>query len=128
MRTRRFQSSDDPMPPQSGHRSVLLHECIDSLAIQKDDVVVDATLGGAGHAREIASQLGTGGVLIGVDADEEAIQRAAPLLADSAATVHLIRSNFRHIGRELERGGIAAIDKALFDLGWSSFQLTAGRG
>lgn len=128
MRTRRFQSSDDPMPPQRRHRSVLLHECIDSLAIQKDDVVVDATLGGAGHAREIASQLGTEGVLIGVDADEEAIQRAAPLLHGSAAAVHLIRSNFRHIGRELERIGIAEIDKAILDLGWSSFQLTAGRG
>lgn len=128
MRTRSLKSSDDPMPPQNGHRSVLLHEAVESLAIRPDDRVVDATLGGAGHAREIASQLGEGGVFIGVDADEDAIQRAAPLLEAARCTVHLVRSNFRYLSREIERIGVPSIDKALFDLGWSSFQLTAGRG
>lgn len=128
MRTRRFQSSDDPMPPQSAHRSVLLHEAVESLRIRQDDIVVDATLGGAGHAREIASRLGTDGVLIGVDADEDAIQRAALLLESVRPQVHLLRSNFRELARELERIGVESVDKVLFDLGWSSFQLTAGRG
>jgi len=32
------------------HRSVLLHECIDALAIKPDGIYLDGTLGGAGHS------------------------------------------------------------------------------
>ena len=42
----------------SGHRTVLLHEAIEQLVIGKRDVVVDATLGGGGHAKAIAELLG----------------------------------------------------------------------
>jgi 16S rRNA (cytosine1402-N4)-methyltransferase len=111
-----------------GHRSVLLLEAVESLAIQKDDVVVDATLGGAGHAKEMTSRLGENGVFIGFDADEDAIGRAKIALKDSKAPMHLIHANFRHMRAELEKIGVTRVDKVLFDLGWSGFQLTAGRG
>ena len=39
------------------HRSVLLHECIDALAIKPDGIYLDGTLGGAGHSLEICSAL-----------------------------------------------------------------------
>lgn len=119
------------MPSSSAtgeHRSVLLHEAVESLAIAPDDVVVDGTLGGAGHALAIARQLGAHGVLIGVDADEDAVARSRDVLADAAPTVVLIHSNVRHIRRELEKNGIERISKALLDLGWSGYQLAAGRG
>lgn len=132
MRTRRSQSSSDPVSPQTRsaavHRTVLLHEAVEQLAIQKDDVVVDATLGGAGHARAIAEELGKAGTLIGFDLDPEAIERAGGALKGSAPTTHLICANFRDLGAELEKLGISKIDKVLFDLGWSSYQLAAGRG
>lgn len=94
MRTRRSQSSSNSMPSssvsntdgapvQAGHRSVLLHEAVESLSLKKDDVVVDGTLGGAGHALAIVRQLGTGGTLIGVDADQDAVSRARDVLADA---------------------------------------------
>ena len=60
----------------SGHRTVLLHEAIEQLGIKSGDIVVDATLGGAGHATAIAELLGKGGALIGMDLDQEAIERA----------------------------------------------------
>ncbi len=110
-----------------GHRTVLLHEAVDYLDIKGGDAVVDATLGGAGHAREILARLTTG-TLIGFDADAEAVERAKQELWDKTKHVHIVHRNFRYLRSELEKLGIARIDKALFDLGWSGFQLTAGRG
>ena len=131
MRTRRSQSSSDSMSigqSGQGHRSVLLHEAVDALELKKGDTVVDATLGGAGHSLEILKSLGSNGTLIGFDADAEAIQRSEKALSNAQATVHLVHNNFRHVRQELEALGIHTIDKALYDLGWSSYQLSAGRG
>ncbi len=114
---------------QSGvHRPVLLHEALELLVIAADDTVVDATLGGAGHAQAIAKVLGKSGTLIGIDADHDAILRGRELLAEAKPTVHLVEANFRDLSAQLEKLGITHVDKILFDLGWSSFQLGAGRG
>lgn len=113
---------------ETGHRPVLLHEALELLAIRPDDVVVDATLGGAGHAKELVSRLDQRGMFIGFDADAAAIVRAEEALKDSKAPVHLINANFRHFKHELEERGISKVTKVLFDLGWSGFQLSAGRG
>jgi 16S rRNA (cytosine1402-N4)-methyltransferase len=135
MRTRPIQSSSDPVPSQ-GHRSVLLQEAIDLLDIQESDTVVDATLGGAGHAKEIVARLGTAGTFIGFDLDHDAIARAEIALAGAKCKVELIEKNFREMGNALKSfrdssgpaRSVREIDKAIFDLGWSSFQLEAGRG
>ena len=123
-----MQSTSEVKPREDKHLPVLLHEAIDGLAIRRDDIVVDATLGGAGHAILIAEGLGKKGILIGVDADHDAIKRAQFALADVAPKTLFIEGNFRDLAAELRSHGIGHIDKALFDLGWSSFQLDAGRG
>ena len=51
------------------HTSVLLNETIDNLNIRPDGIYVDGTLGGGGHALEVAKRLGEGGRLIGIDQD-----------------------------------------------------------
>ena len=58
-----------------GHVPVLLHECLDALAIKPDGIYVDGTLGRAGHSLEIVKRLTTGR-LIGIDRDETAIAAA----------------------------------------------------
>lgn len=134
MRTRRSQFSGNPMRSRSidpvktasqstGHKPVLLHEATELLAIEPDDCVVDATLGGAGHALAIAQKLGKSGTLIGIDADHDAIIRAQEALAGAGPNVHLVEGNFRDLKAQLDKLGITQITKALFDLGWSSFQL-----
>ncbi len=138
MRTRRSQSSSDPVSeihhPKAiasqslGHKPVLLHEGVDALAISPKDTVVDATLGGAGHAREIVAKLSRGGSFIGFDLDTDAIDRAQDALKGSAPKVTLINANFRTVVRQLKGHGVSKIDKILFDLGWSAYQLDAGRG
>ena len=132
MRTRRSIFSSDPVSSLDttrahSHLPVLLHEAIDQLAIQEGDTVVDATLGGAGHARAIVEKLSKRGTFIGFDLDQDAIERTKKALADAKSTVHLIESNFRTLKNELATRGITHITKALFDLGWSSYQLE-GRG
>ena len=64
-----------------GHVPVLLHECLDALAIRPEGIYVDGTLGRAGHSLEIVKRLTTGR-LIGIDRDETAIA-AAPQLDDA---------------------------------------------
>ncbi len=110
------------------HRPVLLHEAVELLAIQKDDTVVDATLGGAGHALSLAQALGKEGTLIGFDLDPDAIDRAREALAAVHPRTFLVHGNFRNLVNEVSKLGIAQITKALFDLGWSSYQLDSGRG
>lgn len=112
----------------NGHRSVLLHEVITQLDVASDAVVVDATLGGAGHAAALVAQLSSKGSFIGFDADGAAIERAKVRLRDAKPTVHLVNRNFRHLGDALSELSIKKVDAFLFDLGWSSFQLEAGRG
>jgi 16S rRNA (cytosine1402-N4)-methyltransferase len=116
----------------TGHTPVLLHEVLQSLAISAGDTVVDATLGGGGHARELVKALDARGVFVGLDADSAALERTRTALyaAPSAAlpTIHLVQSNFRKLDDILVSLGIDGIDKALFDLGWSGYQLSAGRG
>jgi 16S rRNA (cytosine1402-N4)-methyltransferase len=128
MRTRRSTSSGDPVTRINVHRSVLLQESIDSLQIKESDVVIDATLGGAGHAAAISMKLGAQGTLIGFDLDRDAIERAREVLGESICKKIFVEANFRDLGSELAKLDIRNIDKALFDLGWSSFQLEAGRG
>jgi len=117
---------------EPSHQSVLVEEVLTALAVKASDVVVDATLGGAGHFARLLSSLGTDGVLIGIDADHDAVERARGVVANDHRTdrpiVHLINDNFRNLGQILDRLGVGKIDKALFDLGWSGFQLETARG
>jgi 16S rRNA (cytosine1402-N4)-methyltransferase len=133
MRTRLLPSSNDSVSSKTsevktGHRTVLLQEAIEILEIKPADVALDATLGGVGHSRLIAEKLGAEGQLIGFDLDSEAIARAKDILHGSASQMLFINKNFRYIERELQAREIPHIDKALFDLGWSGFQLNVGRG
>lgn len=96
--------------------------------MQPTDTVVDATLGGAGHARELTARLSAKGRFIGFDLDADAIERAREALRGASCAVELVQGNFRDIAGELAARGVHSLDKALFDLGWSSYQLGAGRG
>ena len=104
------------------HKSVLLHESVDGLAIKKDGIYVDGTMGGAGHSAEIIKRIGTKGLLIGIDRDEEAICVAKERLKNFT-NVKYIHDNHDNIKSILENLGIDKVDGILLDLGVSSYQL-----
>ena len=62
------------------HKSVLLEETIEGLAIKPDGIYVDGTLGGGGHAYEVCRRLSNKGSFIGIDQDAAAIEAASERL------------------------------------------------
>lgn len=110
------------------HKSVLLYETVGSLNIKPGGCYVDGTLGGGGHASEVAKRLGSGR-LIGIDQDADAIAAAAKRLRTVEDKVTIVRSNYENIKRVLEDLRIEKVDGIYLDLGVSSYQLdTAARG
>lgn len=109
-----------------------MDEVLEALLVQPSDVVVDATLGGAGHFSKLLAALGEGGVIVGIDADSAAVERAREVYAadrrPTRPVANLVNDNFRNLARILERLGIGQVDKILFDLGWSGYQIAAPRG
>lgn len=111
------------------HKSVLLEETIENLNIKPDGIYVDGTLGGAGHAYEVAKRLTEGGRLIGIDQDADAIAAASQKLESLKNRVTIVRNNYCNMKEELQKLGISGVDGILLDLGVSSFQLdTPERG
>ncbi len=109
------------------HIPVLLQETLAALQIQPEGVYVDGTVGGAGHACEIAKQLHGRGRLIGLDRDPDAVAVATARLAPYPATV--VQANYDEMAQVLQRLEISAVDGILLDLGVSSHQLdTEERG
>ena len=104
------------------HKSVLLKETIDNLEIKEDLIYVDATLGYAGHSREVLKRIKKG-FLFAFDQDSEAIQYSEKILSNISNQYEIVHSNFVNIKKELTDRGIAKIDGIMFDLGISSPQL-----
>jgi 16S rRNA (cytosine1402-N4)-methyltransferase len=109
--------------PSTGHDAVLLNEVIDSLDLAAGKIIIDCTLGRAGHSSLIASRLGSTGLLIGLDADPRNLEFAQRRLADAPATVRLFHANFAELPEVMEQAGITAVDGILADLGLSTNQL-----
>ena len=111
------------------HTSVLLEETIENLQVDPDGTYIDGTLGGGGHAYEIASKLTGRGRLIGIDQDEDAILAASNRLGIFGEKVQIVRDNYCHAKNILDEMGIKGVDGIVLDLGVSSYQLDeAGRG
>jgi 16S rRNA (cytosine1402-N4)-methyltransferase len=104
------------------HLPVMVEEVVSLLAPSPPGVLLDATLGGAGHARAVldaAPQL----TLVGLDQDPDALVAARMALAPYGGRVVLERARFDDIGEVLPALDVAGISAVLFDLGVSSPQL-----
>jgi 16S rRNA (cytosine1402-N4)-methyltransferase len=120
------------MAPDSFHDPVLASEIVELFASLPAGVVVDATLGGAGHAEAIlsgASQLR----VLGIDRDPAAITEASGRLAPFASRAVVAKATFAELDDVLTREASFidgdAIVGVLMDLGVSSHQLDeASRG
>lgn len=109
------------------HISVLFQEVLNNLISTESGTFVDATVGAAGHSLGL---LGRNRKLhlIGIDRDQEALDRAREALAAYSDRVTLLRGNFGDMKELLQSVGVKSIEGALFDLGISSYQLASGRG
>ena len=110
------------------HTPVLLAEVTQQLSLHDGSIIVDCTLGGAGHAKRIAELIAPTGILVGIDQDDAALSAAADTLRLGQQAV-LIKGNFGELDELLVGAGVPYADGFLFDLGVSSPQLDVrGRG
>lgn len=86
-------------------------------------MVVDATVGQAGHAVALAGRLEKNGLLIGLDVDSRSLQTAHRRLQQVDCQVKLLPENFARLDDVLAELGIEQVDVILADLGVSSAQL-----
>ncbi len=108
------------------HLPVLLEEVTHYLAPKRDNLYLDATLGGGGHSEQL---LRVGANVIGLDQDPAALSFARARLGDYRDSFGAIQGNFREFGEILETIGISGLDGVLLDLGISSRQVDdADRG
>jgi 16S rRNA (cytosine1402-N4)-methyltransferase len=105
------------------HIPVLAKALVELIALDKEAVAVDATIGHGGHSLLLGGQLGPGGVIIGFDVDEKCIGKAEVVLAGLSCRVVLIKDNFARMEAHFRQLGIDKADLILADLGWCSSQM-----
>ncbi|MEY8876893.1 MAG: 16S rRNA (cytosine(1402)-N(4))-methyltransferase RsmH [Leptothrix sp. (in: b-proteobacteria)] len=106
------------------HRTVLLHEAVDSLVHRADGVYLDGTYGRGGHSRLILERLGPAGRLLAIDRDPEALADARSgerAISDARFSVH--HSAYSQFDGVLDEAGVGPLDGILLDLGISSPQI-----
>lgn len=108
---------------QKYHIPVLVQEVLEYLHPQPGDVVVDATAGTGGHARQILERITPGGRLICIDRDEESLEVCRQRLRNCSDACSFVHANFSDIDTVLNNAGIQKVDGILLDAGISSFQL-----
>ncbi|MCA9353070.1 16S rRNA (cytosine(1402)-N(4))-methyltransferase RsmH [Patescibacteria group bacterium] len=106
----------------SVHIPVLMNEVIESLDIQSNDIIIDGTINGGGHAQAIAERLGNDGMLIGIDQDRNGLTHSKERLRNVKPKIELVHGNTRNLDGMLDAIGIQTYDKLFLDLGWSSNQ------
>ena len=109
------------------HVPVLLEEVLEYLNVRPGGVIVDATLGLAGHSLEIAKRLGGKGRLICFDRDQEAMQaarmRLSSMAGDSGSEMPEVVYEPRAFSEAFDVIPLQSLDGLLADFGVSSLQL-----
>ena len=107
------------------HIPVLFDECRKALALKQGEIYCDCTLGGGGHALELAKDLMPGGILIGIDLDATALEAAGERIRKEFPNLEFIslQGNFSSLDDLLLAAEVPGVDGFLFDLGVSSPQL-----
>jgi len=112
----------------SVHKPVLLNEVMTFLDPKPGEFIIDGTVDGGGHAAAIVDAIGATGILLGLDWDEQLLERCKARFADRK-NVKLVHSNYAELPELIAENNFDRADGLLVDLGFSSEQLEAsGRG
>lgn len=111
------------------HVPCMSEEVMAYLACSPGKIMVDGTLGGAGHSRRICRAIQPGGRLIAIDRDPDALRHAEIELEPWSDNLHLINDTYANLPEILDDLGISQVHGILLDLGISRDQIeTSGRG
>jgi 16S rRNA (cytosine1402-N4)-methyltransferase len=109
----------------TGHRPVLLDDVVAALHPRPAGRYLDGTFGGGGHTQALLEASAPDGVVLALDADPAAIDRASRLRQQPGIGERLIPipANFADLAAAAREHEVAPLDGILLDLGLSSFQL-----
>lgn len=111
------------------HVPVLLAAVLDGLNLHSNDDVIDATLGGGGHAQAMLNAIAPDGRLLGLEADPRTLSATTTQLIGHGACFVPAHGNFRDLQQIATSAGFTAVAAVLFDLGVSSMTIgDAARG
>ena len=111
------------------HQPVLVKEVLEWLAPASGQTIIDCTLGAGGHGVAMLPRLLPSGRLIGVDQDEQALERARARLIEFEPQVQYLHANFRDLPELLAQARRLPVDGLLADLGLCSLHVdTPDRG
>lgn len=101
----------------------MVKEVVVGLNLKSGDNVIDATIGGGGHAEVILKATAPDGKLLGIDWDKNAIALAEKRLAHFTNRVILRTANYTELPAIVRELNFAPVNGILLDLGLSSDQL-----
>ncbi len=115
------------MDRASKHVPVLTDEIVAGLQVRSGGRYLDATLGAGGHAASILHASSPDGLVLGLDADPEAVAFARKVLRPFGDRVIVQAANFRDLEAVIATLEFGFVDGVLLDLGLSSRQLADAR-
>ncbi|MFA6135872.1 MAG: 16S rRNA (cytosine(1402)-N(4))-methyltransferase RsmH [Candidatus Paceibacterota bacterium] len=111
------------------HIPVLLKEVLESLDLKKGKFVIDGTVNGGGHAREIIKEIMPGGKFLGVDWDKEILENTKREFDRKRKEergknkVIFVNDNYANLPEILKNNKLSKADAVLLDLGFSSLHI-----
>jgi 16S rRNA (cytosine1402-N4)-methyltransferase len=108
--------------PEFVHRPVMVDEVVELFGPVPAGTIVDATVGGAGHARALLDAHPHVRV-VGLDQDPDAVAVARDRLSPFGERAVVVHARFDRLDEMVDELGIDGLAGALFDLGVSSPQL-----
>ncbi|MGC8805246.1 MAG: 16S rRNA (cytosine(1402)-N(4))-methyltransferase, partial [Candidatus Ratteibacteria bacterium] len=106
------------------HQPVMVEQVLFFLNVKPGCVYIDATCGTGHHTCAILEKAKGKCVILCVDKDHRAIERAKGYLKDFLDRVIFVRDGFENIQRIIKRLNVNKISGILFDLGFSSEQIS----
>ena len=123
-----MSDAGDETPAAFRHQPVMVEQIVELFTPVPPGWVVDATVGGAGHAAALLARHEHLRVL-GLDQDADALAAAAERLEPFGDRALLHRTRFDALDEIVQQLGVSPVSGVLFDLGVSSPQLDrAARG
>lgn len=111
------------------HIPVLFRDVLRLLQLTTNDNVIDATVGGGGHARGLLEAIAPNGRLLGIDGDDRTLAQTVTELQTFGSRFIPVHGNFRHLQAHAVAHHFGSVHAVLFDLGLSSIALEdAARG
>jgi 16S rRNA (cytosine1402-N4)-methyltransferase len=108
----------------------MVEDVMNILQPESGNIYVDATIGYGGHTEKILELSSPGGVVVGMDRDDEAIKWVLTEIKSRWGERLIVKhADFSNMGQVLHKQGVKKVDGILMDLGMSSCQVeNAKRG